>query len=230
MVRRAGTVAGAGLLLMAMLALFAQFGVLERLVSEGDATKTARDVLDSETLFQFGVVCLALVAVLDVVVAWALLVFFRPVHEGVALLAALFRVAYAGVFLAAIGQLAGVVPLLGDTERLAAYGPHRLNSDALLKITSFSDIWSVGLILFGVHLILLGYLAYASGRMPRLIGALLAVAGLGYLVDSLGLLLDPEYSADVARFTAVGEVVLMVWLLVKGRTSAPGPRQRPPGP
>src|SRR4051812_9367230 len=90
-VRSAGLVAGLSLLLMAVLALFAQFAVLEGLVSEGDAEKTAQDILSSDSLFRFGVVSLVVAAVLDVVVAWALLVFFRPVHEGLATLAAYLR-------------------------------------------------------------------------------------------------------------------------------------------
>ncbi|WP_353963766.1 DUF4386 domain-containing protein [Streptomyces sp. NBC_00237] len=131
-VRSAGMVAGLSLLLVALLALFAQFLVLEGLVSEGDAEKTVQDLLDSDSLFRFGVASLVLAAALDVVVAWALLVFFRPVHEGLATLAAYLRLAYAGVFLVAISQLAGVLragrgssgrPLVGGERglpRLAA--------------------------------------------------------------------------------------------------------------
>jgi len=70
---------------------------------------------------------------------------------------------------------------------------------------------------FGVHLLLLGFLAFRSGYVPRVLGALLALAGLGYLVDSLGAFLSSGYSTEVAVFTGVGELVLMIWLLTKGR-------------
>jgi len=87
----------------------------------------------------------------------------------------------------------------------------------MLKVDAFYDIWNVGLILFGLHLLLIGYLAYKSGYVPKPVGVLLVIAGFGYLVDSFGTLLVSDYSVNVAAFTGVGEVVLLIWLLVKGR-------------
>ena len=98
-----------------------------------------------------------------------------------------------------------MLPLSGDA------------SQALSHIEAFGNIWNASLILFGVHLALLGYLAYRSGFAPKLIGILLVVAGLGYLVDSLGTVLVLDYSVGVSQFTFVGEVVLIFWLLIKGR-------------
>ncbi len=215
--RRAGLVAGIGLLLMAVLAGFANFGVIEGLVAQGDAARTAQNIIASEGLFRFGVVSLILVAILDVVVAWALKTFFKPVHKGLSALAAWFRLMYTGVFVVAISQLAAVPHLLSNAGYLKAFSTDQLQTQALLNINTFQNIWDVGLILFGIHLVLLGYLAYKSGYVPKLVGALLAIAGSGYLIDSLGTLLVSGYSAKIATLTFVGEVVLMVWLLVKAR-------------
>ncbi|MCA2227512.1 DUF4386 domain-containing protein [Nonomuraea aurantiaca] len=216
-IRRAALVAGIALLALAILAGLANFGVVENLVTEGDAEKTAQHIRDSQELFRFGVVGLLLAAILDVVVAWALLVVFKPVHEGIATLAAWLRAVYAGVFTVAIAQLAAVPPLLDAAERPQAYTTGQLHAEALLKINAFHEIWDAGLSLFGLHVVLLGYLAYKSGYVPRLLGVLLVIAGLGYLVDSLGAFLVPDYSLEAAMFTFVGEVALMIWLLVKGR-------------
>ncbi|RVX38831.1 uncharacterized protein DUF4386 [Nonomuraea polychroma] len=211
-IRRAALIGGTALLVLAVLAGFANFGVLENLVAEGDAQRTAQNIREAETLFRYGVAGFLVVAVLDVVVAWALLVFFAPVHEGVATLAAWFRAVYAGVFTVAIAQLAGVPSLLGAADTTGG----RLDAEVLSKINAFHDIWDAGLSLFGLHLALLGYLAYKARYVPRLVGVLVLIAGLGYLVDSLGRLLVPGSSIEAAMFTFVGEVVLMVWLLVKG--------------
>ncbi|WP_188196568.1 DUF4386 domain-containing protein [Nonomuraea sp. SYSU D8015] len=211
-VRRAALVAGIALLALAVLAGLANFGVVENLVTAGDAEKTAQAIRDSEALFRYGVAGLLLAAVLDVVVAWALMVVFKPAREGVATLAAWLRAVYAGVFVVAIAQLAGA-------PSLAAQGS---SAEALLKIDTFHDIWDAGLTLFGLHLLLLGYLAYASDYAPKLLGVLLAIAGLGYLVDHFGAFAFSGYSLEVAMFTFVGEVALMIWLLVKGRGIALG--------
>lgn len=216
--RTMGLVAGIALLAMAILAGFANFGVIEQIVTDGDAAKTAQDILASQGLFRAGVASLALVAVLDVIVAWALLVLFTPVHNGIASLAAWFRVVYAGVFLVAISQLVGVVPLVGDAGYVAAYSTEQRHAEALLKINAFQDIWNAGLILFGIHLLLLGYLAYTADFAPKWLGVVLAIAGLGYLVDSFGTQLVPDYSISVAMVTFVGEVLLMIWLLIKSRS------------
>jgi hypothetical protein len=81
----------------------------------------------------------------------------------------------------------------------------------------FNTIWNAGLVLFGVHLLLIGYLAYRSGFIAKTIGVLLAIAGLGYLVDGFGTVLVPDYSLNVGQVTFIGEAVLIFWLLIKGR-------------
>ena len=88
--------------------------------------------------------------------------------------------------------------------------------EVLAEIRQFDDIWSLGLGLFGIHLLLIGWLAFTSGFVPRIIGVLVAIAGAGYLIDSLGgLLYVPSF--ELATLTFIGEVVLMVWLLVSPR-------------
>ena len=94
-------------------------------------------------------------------------------------MAAWFRVAYAAVYLVAIIQLVIALGLLDDPAQ------------ALRAVNAYDTIWHVGLILFGVHLLLIGYLAYRSGFMPKIFGILLVVAGLGYLVDGFVLVLVP---------------------------------------
>jgi len=86
----------------------------------------------------------------------------------------------------------------------------------LRAIDAYNTIWLVGLILFGVHLLLIGYLAYRSGFMAKVFGILLVVAGLGYLVDGFVLVLVPGPSISIGQFTFVGEVALIFWLLIKG--------------
>jgi hypothetical protein len=202
--RTASLIAGLGLALIVVLASLGNFVAVQPLIAPGDAATTAQDILNSETLFRWGIASLILAAVLDMIVAVALLVLFEPVSRGVSTTAALFRVAYAAVFLVAIIQLVVALGLLGDPTQ------------AMRAIDSYNTIWLVGLIFFGVHLVLIGYLAYRSGYMAKVFGILLVVAGLGYLIDGFGTVLVPNYSIDMAQFTFVGEAALMFWLLIKG--------------
>ena len=216
--RTPALVAGVGILLISILAGLANFGVIEGLVTTGDATQTAHDLLASEGLVRLAVAAFVLVALLDVVVAWGLYAFFTPVRREVSLLAAWLRLAYAAVFAVAVSQLTGALHLLRTPDYLHTFTPDQLHTHALLKIADFHDIWTVSLVLFGTHLLLIGYLIYRSGFAPKLLGVLVAIAGAGYLTDSFGALLFPDYAISVSAVTFVGEFLLMVWLLVKGRT------------
>jgi hypothetical protein len=215
--RRASLVAGTGLMLMAALAGFGNLVVLEGLVTPGDATSTAADIMASEGLFRMGVAALYVVVVLDVVIAWALLRVFSPVSRDLSRLAAWFRLAYAAVFLVALGQLVGVPDLLGNGTSNSAFSPQQLDAQALLKIDTFNDIWMAGLVLFGVHLLVLGHLAYTSGFMPKVLGVLLVIAGVGYAFDSFASVLTAGSPITISGVTFLGEFLLGLWLLIRGR-------------
>ena len=189
---------------MAVLAAFGVFGAVSALITPGDAARTAQDIAASPSLFRLGIACLIVVVILDVIVAAALFTVFAPVNRMVSAMAAGFRVAYAGVYLVAIAQLVIALQLLADPAQ------------ALRAINAYTTIWQVGLILFGVHLLLMGYLAYRSGFMPKIFGILLLIAALGYLADGFGTVLIQDYSISIGAFTFVGEVALIFWLLISG--------------
>ncbi|HEX2373951.1 MAG TPA: DUF4386 family protein [Actinomycetota bacterium] len=218
---QAATVAGLGLLAMSVLA-FSSFSAFERLVVEGDAAATARNLVDHQLLLRGITYGFTVVAVLDVVVAWALYALLRPVSRRLALLSAWLRVAYAAGFAAALSNL-----------YVAAGQP---GAQASTSLSQFKDGWDLALAVFGLHLLVLGYLVFRSKYMPRVLGVLVMVASLGYLIDSLGALLSERYHANVAAFTFAGEVLLMGWLLWRGRrlqatsvSTSPGVRQGPTG-
>lgn len=219
-VRRSALVSGVSLLVLAVVAGVVNFLVIDGLVTDGDATRTAEDVLASEGLFRLGIALLVVVVILDVVVAWALMTFFEPVDQGLSRLAAWFRLGYAAIFAVAIGQLLGVPLLLSDEQYLTTFSIEQRRTQALAAVQAFQDIWHVGLALFGIHLILIGYLAYRSDYVPRILGLLLVIAGCGYLFDTFGGLLAADYSLNVAAVTFIGEAALMLWLLIKGRSVA----------
>ena len=69
---------------------------------------------------------------------------------------------------------------------------------------------------FGIYLCLLGYLVFRSEYIPKIIGVFLVVAGLGYLIDDLKYFFYPNFDTGFLWFTFFGELIFMVWLLVKG--------------
>ncbi len=73
----------------------------------------------------------------------------------------------------------------------------------------------VALIFFGCFQLLLGYLIIRSTFLPRVIGVLIALAGVGWLT-----FLSPpvvkHLSVELEILGSVAEVSLMLWLLVRG--------------
>lgn len=225
-IRRASVVAGVGLLAMSVLAGFANFVALEGLVTPGDAGRTAEDIMASEGMFRLGIGSWFAVVALDVVVAWALFRVFRPVSTGVSMLAAWLRLVYAGVLMVAVTELVGALGLLGGKEYLGVFTPDQLHAQALLRIESFTDIWNAGLVLFGLHLLVVAYLAYTSGYVPRLLGVLIGIAGFGYTFDGFGAVLFHNPSIEISMFTFIGEFLLALWLVIWGRRITVGTSRR----
>jgi hypothetical protein len=215
--RRASTTAGVAILLVAALSGVGIFGAVQGLVAPGDAASTAGSILASEGLFRLGIASLFAVVAFDVVAAWALYRVFAPVSNALSMLAGSFRIAYSAVFLVAISELVGALRLLTDEGYSQAFSADQVQHQALMGIEAFRDAWSAGLVLFGLHLLLLGSLAYRSGYVPRIVGALLAVAGVGYVIDSLVAVLAPGSWPVLGTFTFVGELLLAIWLVVRGR-------------
>lgn len=130
------------------------------------------------------------VSTLDVVIAVAL---YPVLLRGGALLAgcaSALRLAYGAVFATAAGALVAAP----DVER-------------------FQAIWDAGLLIFGGHLVLVGIAVVRISHTPTWIGALVLIAGLGYLIDAVSIALNPATSIRIGEFAFVGEVVLLIWLL-----------------
>lgn len=204
--RTAALVAGVAMLAMAVIAPLCIFGVIGRLTVADDATATAANLVASAGLFRLAAVGVLVVALLDVVVAWGLDELLHGVHRSLSKLGAWLRLIYAALFAVAAGELFAAL-------RAAPTNP----AEALFRLDGFQQGWQIALVVFGVHLVVVGALVWRAPFISRVFGALLVVAGLGYFVDGLGVLLSPSYALSLGSFTFVGELLFMCWLLARGR-------------
>lgn len=201
---------------MAATAVFANFIVLEGMITPGDAVATAAEITKRESTFRLGVLAWLVIAVLDVLLTWALYLVFRPVSVAISILAAAFRLVYTAVLLVAVGQLLRALDVLGSDSSAAAWSPDQVSAQAMLELSAFQGIYDIGLLLFGIHLALLGYLATRSSFIPTAIGALLVLAGAGYAFDTAAAVLALDLPFRVSVFTFLGELLLGLWLLFAG--------------
>jgi hypothetical protein len=97
-----------------------------------------------------------------------------------------------------------------------AFGVELLHAQVELLIKSFRYEWSLSLVIFGIHVALLGYLVARSGYIPRVLGILLVIAGLGYMLHYLSPYLLPGRDMSILFVTFLGELVFGLWLLIRG--------------
>jgi hypothetical protein len=220
--RKAGLVAGIAIAVMTISAMLANDITIGSLVVEGDAAGTLKNMLASKTTFNFGILCWTIILISDVVAAWGLFLFFKPVNRDLSLLAAWFRLIYAAMLAVAIFNLVYAHMLMYQDTSPSPDIPAQLGRDAMFYIEAFNTTWSLGLIVFGIHILLIGMLALKSGFVLKIFGIILIIAFAGYIIPNISNLLFPEYE-DAMRivewiflFPMLGEVALGIWLVVKG--------------
>jgi hypothetical protein len=214
--RTAAIIAGLALLTMAVAAPFAELYVYPKFLVPGSAAEIAKNIIANRILFVSGVFGYLITFICDVVAAWALYVLLKPVNDNLSLLTAWFRLVYTVIALVALVNLVTVLRLLSTADYLTVLGPDQVYAQVKLSLIAFRSGWSFGILFFGIHLVLLGYLVLRSHYIPRILGVLLLIGGLGYLITTLGPFLFPNINLHVARFTFYGELIFMLWLLVRG--------------
>lgn len=210
---------GWAIIVMALLAGIAYGGILQYYLRPGDEISKTLELKKNIGNFQLAIILMCMVAICDVVVSVFLYPVFKKTHVQISVLMSLLRLAY--TILLGIGLI-----LLFDI--LAAY-KQDISIDILTQQTQknlqyFNQVWSSGLILFGVHLLLLGWLCLKSTFVPKVWFVLLTLAGSCYVLTSSSEIMIPEYAtykgtveSILALPMAAGELGFGIWLLVKGR-------------
>ncbi|MDD3246589.1 MAG: DUF4386 domain-containing protein [Methanosarcina sp.] len=216
-------VAGVSYLIIFVLGIFANFFILQDLIVPEDAAATVNNIMANELQFRLGILGFIIMVIFDVVVAWALYVLLKPVNRSISLLAAWFRLVNATIFGIALYNLFSVLQLLGGANYLKVFETGQLQAQMMLFLNAFNATWLIGLIFFGIHLFILGYLIFKSDYIPGILGFLLIVASLGYLIDSFANFLLPNYTDYETIFMLIvvvpgiiGELSFTLWLLLKG--------------
>ncbi|MCF7824017.1 MAG: DUF4386 domain-containing protein [Candidatus Marinimicrobia bacterium] len=206
----AGLITGIGLVLMTVLALVAMPSI-QGLSAINIADDLVKEIIKQETGFRINIVLVLVIVLLDVMLAWSMYLLVKPVNENLALLQGWLRMVYAAVFAAALGNLISITDLL-----------HQAGAEVQIAslLDGFMNAWSLGLTIFGLHLVVLGYLIIKSTYIPKVIGYLVVLAGAGYMIDSIGKILFADYVLNVGMFTFFGEVLLGFWLVFKARSLA----------
>jgi hypothetical protein len=166
--RQAALIAGFAYLLMPV--AFAEFSLWPKLVIPGHIEQTVQNITAHGGLFVAAILCYLITLIEDVVIAWALYVLLVPVNRSLSLLTAWFRLVYTVIALFAVLNLVTVFRILNTPDYMTNFGSQQLHAQVRLLLNSFRYDWNMGLVLFGIHLVLLGYLIYPVWLHPLGIG------------------------------------------------------------
>jgi hypothetical protein len=212
--RLAAVVAGFAYLLSPVTT--AEYSIMPKLVVSHDIEQTVQNIATHPGLFVAAIFCYFVTFLEDIVLAWALYVLLAPVNRSVSLLTAWFRLVYTAVALFGWLNLLTVYRLLTTPEYATQFGVAPLHAQVLLLLNGFRYDWSISLVIFGIHLVLAGCLIFRSGYIPKLIGILLVIDGLGWITDSLQPYFYPNANLKFLFLTFLGELFFMLWLLIRG--------------
>jgi hypothetical protein len=185
-----------------------------------DAPTLEATITDDETMFRFGLVAAVGSGLLFVLTAWALYVLLRPVDEAMALLFLILNAVGVAV------QCASYLPLLtAVAQQESSTAATGVNGLAALSVATYQTGFVTAQLFFSAWLFPLGWLVLRSGFLPRILGWLLLVDGVGVLVWFLQVFLAPDHPAISYPAWAVGfvaELGLALWLVVRGAAPTSG--------
>lgn len=205
---------------------FAEAYAMPRLVVS-DTAQTIANLTAHPHLFSAAILSYAVSAGGDVVIAWALYVLLAPVNRALAMLGSVLQLVYAAVWLAAISNLGLLYRLINIPDYARHISAAELPLQAVELLGSYRSGWGFGLLLFGLHLVVTGWLFARSTYLPRWLGWLLFVDGWAWVADNLSVYFYPNASIGFLNIFFAAELILMIWLLGWG-WRLPEPEQMSP--
>lgn len=183
----------------------------------GDAATTASQLRLNEGLFRLGFAAYLVEAFSDLVLAWLFYVLLRPVHRDLALLSAFFGIVSMSLFAVTKMFYFSAPMFLKESAYLAAFPPDQLETLTKIFLSLYGGLSGLFMLFYGTAWIIRGYLTFRSGYLPRFLGALMVLAGAGFVAKNITKVLAPAYSSDMLLAPMfLNVVVLAGWMLVRG--------------
>jgi hypothetical protein len=196
------------------------FGIMTRVVVDGNPVATARNILAHETLFRIGIIgdlvyCLGVVAM-----SAALYVILEPVDQTLALLATFLRLIHGLTWLLATLGLFTALRLVTDPDYSRALGADPQGALVRLHLNGL-DAYYAGLPFWGLAATLGSYLWLKSKFIPRPLAAVGLLASAWCVICAFTYLVFPDFSKAVNLWLfdspmTLFELALSVWLLTRG--------------
>jgi len=216
-VQRYARVAGVLFLISLVAGGFGEGYVPSKLIVSGDAAATVANLRNFDFLYRLGFAGFLIESLCDIALALIFYVLLKPVSKELSLLAAFFGLMATATFaFAELFYFAPVVIMRGGGY-LQTFSNDQLNSLMLLSLKFYGFAGMIVTAYYGMAWIVRAYLMFRSGYLPRFLGVLMAIGGIGFVVRNFLLILAPAYASDVLLMLMFpGGLIMTVWLLWKG--------------
>ena len=209
-------IAGFGLLVMVFAAPAANFYFMSQSIVSGDIAQTVANLRADGTPYLIGTLLLFITYVMDILVAWALYWFLRPGQPALAQLIAWARLVYTALAFVGLWTSLKAYDLANSASAGAQLSDAALEAQVLAHLAAASSMEVMALALFGVHLVIMSAALWRAPHAPSWLAVPVALAGLSYVTIFLGRYFAPDLSLDGLLLLALGELMLMIWLLAVG--------------
>ena len=213
-------IAGLFYLIVIATGLFAELFVRQAFKASGDAFTTASNIQSSEMLFRLGVVADIVNFICGLPCVLIIYFLFKRINKFLLQLALIFVIIQTAIIAVNLLNQASPLLILGKNEYLKSFQPNQLAALTQLSLNIQGVGYAIGLVFFGFYCLLVGYVLYKSKMVPKLIGILYIISGIGYLINSFTMLLSKGFENPIFIYAAIpifiGELSFCLWLLIKG--------------
>lgn len=230
--RRLGRWAGLVYLVTVVTGIFCFLYVPSAIKADGGPLATLDAIVAHAPLYRAGIAMLLLDQAAFVILPLVLYQVFAPTHRRTAV--AMVALALTGIPIALAGAVhrLDAIEWLTDARLAQAFSHETAQAMALHALRSYGNSIFVASLFWGLWLLPFGYMAFATRRIPRVLGALLLLAGVCYPLSVFGELLLPGFGDlpinDYLMIPpALGEIGTCLWLLAFGVREVAGRREEP---
>ena len=214
---------GAAYLALAVTGALGFLVIRSALLVPGDPAATLQNLTEQSALAHGGVALEVLIVITQALAAWGFYALFRRDHPVAAFGVAVFGMANAAAILTSAALMSTALAVVADPS-LAPGGDAAATVGLLYALSS--ACWTVGGVFFGLWLIPMGWFILATRRMPRVLGWLLVIGGLGYVLGAVLTVAAPQLvtvANALAMPASIGEFWMIGYLLIRGiRPSSTG--------
>ena len=209
--RRIAIITGISLVLMAIFGIFS-LGYAYTQFDNPEQSEFLKDIiLANMGLYQSMLIGILIIIILDFIVSYTLYKYFENDNKKMSLLSGIIRVIYTLIFVIATYYLTKNI----NTNELT-------NQKVISNYHKFQTIWNSGLVIFGFHIILIGWLMKLHHKIPKILWSITLLAGVSYMITSFLKVVSPDSELVetlimiLALPMTIGELGLAIWLWIKG--------------